>query len=61
MYLARGTLITIFTLLINASDEAFIGASSGTVESNETFSVAKEDTSIHYGCCQNDTTPFCKG
>ena len=63
MYLAKGPLITFLTtVLFNISNEAFIGSSlgSGIAEKSETFSVAKENSSIHYSCCPNDT-PFCKG
>ena len=61
MYLAQGTLIAFLTTaLFKISNEAFIGSSLRAAEKSETFSVAKENSSIHYSCCPNDT-PFCKG
>ena len=58
MYLS---LIAIIIVLFNVSNEAFIGSSSRVVPSADEFSVSRDNTSMHYGCCHNDKTPFCEG
>ena len=61
---AQGLFITISVALF-VSNGAFIGIPR-TEENNDTFSVGKEEfvfssSSKHFGCCQNETMPYCTG